>query len=287
MKFKKVFIEITNICNLTCNFCPKTQRMQRFMDLDLFKKILDELQGFTQYVYFHVLGEPLMHSKLEEFLELCSEKNFKVTITTNGTLLDEKNSERLFKPALRQINISLHSFEANEQGIDFEVYLEKVINFIFKASERHPQLYINLRLWNISKGEGGENNVLVLKRLQEVFTEVNVSSEQMQAGKSITLKERVFLNYDVKFTWPDLQAPLEGEKGFCYGLRNQIGILVDGTVIPCCLDREGIIRLGNIQEKPLKEILVTSRAQDLIKGFSQGRAEEELCRRCGFRVRFN
>lgn len=72
------------------------------------------------------------------------------------------------------------------------------------------------------------------------------------------------------------------EKGTCYGLIDHIGILVDGTIIPCCLDSKGIINLGNIYNDNLKEILKKDRVNNIIKGFKGNKKLEELCKHCKF-----
>ena len=106
-RFKRVYIEITNVCNLSCNFCPKTMRKAHSMDVDSFKKILDQVKPYTDYLYLHLKGEPLLHPNLPEFLDLCAEREFKVNITTNGTLLRKMKDKIIKKPSIRQINISL------------------------------------------------------------------------------------------------------------------------------------------------------------------------------------
>jgi len=96
----------------------------------------------------------------------------------------------------------------------------------------------------------------------------------------------VYLEFGEKFQWPDLSAPEEEGRRFCYGLRDQVGVLWDGTVVPCCLDHEGDVPLGNLYETSLEEILSGPRAAAIYHGFSQGEAREALCRRCAFTRRF-
>ncbi len=285
-KYKKVYIEITNICNLSCDFCPKTNRPKQFMGKSLFEEILHKLKGYCEYLFFHVMGEPLLHPDLDNFLDLCLKYNYKVNITTNGTLIEKVSDTIIPKPALRQINFSLHSFDANTHNITMDSYLDKIFKFI-KTALSQRDLLISLRLWNLSQNGYNEKNIHVLQRIEKEF-ELNYPLEQkLTPCNGLKLSDNVFLNQATKFDWPDLNLESSGSNAFCYGLRDQLAILVDGSVVPCCLDREGIINLGNIKEQSLEDIINSQRATQLYEGFSRRHAVEELCRRCGYRSRFN
>ncbi|HCW04599.1 MAG TPA: radical SAM protein [Clostridium sp.] len=287
-RFKRVYIEITNVCNLSCNFCPKTMRKAHSMDVDSFKKILDQVKPYTDYLYLHLKGEPLLHPNLPEFLDLCAEREFKVNITTNGTLLRKMKDKIIKKPSIRQINISLHSFDGNESSITMEEYLKEVLDFAREALEE-TNIIIGLRLWNLdpsklTRGERERNREL-LSIIEEYF-KLAYKIEENTDHYGIKIAERLYLNQDIEFKWPSLKEEDYGYKGTCYGLKNQIGILSDGTVVPCCLDGEGVIVLGNVFEKPFKEIIEGQRAENILEGFSKGQLREELCRKCGYRTRF-
>lgn len=289
--FKKIYLEITNICNLNCTFCSKSKRPPLFMDMELFRTILTKLEGHTKHLYFHVLGEPLLHPKLGEFIQESHEKGYQVNITTNGTLLQESIYEKLLTEGLRQINISLHSWKDNNQfnrPQEFDKYLEQIIKFIEQAKLVKPGLFINLRLWNLKASKDlEENNGYVLKKLSQALAlDFTISPEQLLAGNSITLRKNLFLSSDVEFIWPSLAAQYIGDTGYCYGLKNQLAILVDGSVIPCCLDGEGTIIFGNIKDSSLQEIIGSPRAQAIYQGFANRKVVEPLCQRCNFRTRF-
>lgn len=282
-KFKKVYIEITNICNLSCNFCPKTSRKQEFIDKEKFTHIIKSIKPYTDYVYFHLMGEPFLNKEMEYFLDVCQENSLKVNITTNGTLIKKVKDALIISPALRQINISLHSFEANENYSDFNEYIDNIVSFVKEASEK-SNIICSLRLWNLDTKYTASNNmnVDIFKLLEDEF-KVNCNlKESLKEKNSFKLKNNVYLSMGEKFKWPSLKAEELGERAFCYGLRDQIGILVDGTVVPCCLDSEGSIPLGNIYKDTLDEIINSKRAKDIYDGFSQRKAIEELCKKCGF-----
>lgn len=287
-KFKKVYIEITNICNLSCNFCPKTKRKYKFMNREEFSYILNEIKPFTEHIYLHIMGEPLLNENIEYFLEESYRKKFKVNLTTNGTLLS-KNTEKLINAkALRQINISLHSFEANEKSKELESYINDVTDFINKAIA-NSEIICAIRLWNMDNNDlKGENNLNseILNMLEKKLNLDFSLADKLQESHRIKLKDRVYLNMAEKFEWPNIDIKTLGEQVFCHGLRNQVGILVDGTVVPCCLDSDGNISLGNIFKNPFKSIIEGERATNIYDGFSRRRAVEDLCKKCGYATRF-
>ena len=282
-KFKKVYIEITNVCNLSCNFCPKTSRKLKFMDKESFEHIVEKITPYTEHVYFHLMGEPFLNKELGHFLEISKENQLKVNITTNGTLISEVKDILINAQALRQVNISLHSFEANEEQIDFNEYINNIINFVKEATEK-TNIICSLRLWNLDTRYSASNNlnIDIFELLEQEF-ELNCDlKECLKEKNSFKLKNNVYISMGEKFKWPSLNEEELGERAFCYGLRDQIGILVDGTVVPCCLDSEGSIPLGNIFDSSLEEILNSKRANEIYDGFSGRKAVEELCKRCGF-----
>lgn len=286
-RFKKIYIETTNICNLSCNFCPKTSRKLGFMSKEDFKKIIDKVKVYTNHIYLHLMGEPFLNKNLRDFLLIAEEANLKVNITTNGTLINEAKDILISSKALRQVNLSLHSFEANDNNIDFYEYINNVLNFINEAN-RKSEVICALRLWNIDTEDLKANNDLnsnIVTLIEEKLSLDFSLSEALIEKKNLKLKERVYLNMAEKFSWPDINLSLLSEEVFCHGLRDQMGILLDGTVVPCCLDSEGKIPLGNIFTESLEDILKSERARNIYDGFSRRRAVEDLCKRCGYAKR--
>lgn len=286
MKFKKVYIEITNLCNLKCDFCPTTKRASRFMETHEFERILEDVKNHTEHIYLHIKGEPLMHQRLGDFLDIANEHNLHVNLTTNGTLIDRTRDVLLNKPAIRQINISLHSLEQNQWYSNREDYMDNILSFIEDAKDK--KMILGLRLWNLTskKEDNLQKNNYILKRLEESFNIDFSNLEDFQTRRGIKIRNRLYLNEDEEFIWPSLDNEIYEEKGFCYGLRDQIGILVDGSVVPCCLDGEGVINLGNIHESTLDKILSSDRALNIYNNFSNRNVVEELCRKCGYRSKF-
>lgn len=281
MSIKKVYLEITNVCNRNCAFCPGTKRKPQFMDFEHFQKAALSVKEVTDYVYFHLMGEPLLHPELENMLAFCEKIKLKVILTTNGTLLTRQKQILLSAKALNKISISLHSFEANETSEDKD-YFENCFRFAKEAAD--AGIITVLRLWNLDGDLPGlhSQNDAILSKMKEIL-----GSDWKCNRKGYQIQNNLYLEWGSRFTWPDLSLPILRENGSCYGLRDQAGILVDGTVVPCCLDREGDISLGNVFENSLSDILASERSFAIRKGFLEHRYIEPLCRTCGYAGRFS
>jgi radical SAM protein with 4Fe4S-binding SPASM domain len=286
-RFTKVNIEISNICNLQCSFCPEVIRTKKLMSLDLFHKIIQQVAPLTEQVCLHLMGDPLVHPNLEEMVAICAEFNVKIFFVTNGLLMREKQTELLLHPSFRQVNFSLHSFPDNFPDRDPSDYLKRIFNYTDLAMRQRPDLYINYRLWNLQDVRSTSNkNLDILKQIENHF-EVTVNSDvDVRQKKSVRLKNRLYLHFDTEFIWPSMDLPVLGTSGRCHGLSSHFGILVDGRVVPCCLDKEAAITLGSAEDKPLLEILDSSRAQAILNGFKNKKLLEGLCQRCNYIERF-
>lgn len=287
-KFNKINIEISNICNLQCSFCPEVIRSKKIMTVSLFRRIIEQVAPLTEQVCFHLMGDPLVHPELEKLVEICHEHQVRIFLVTNGVLLREKQLELLLHPAFRQVNFSLHSFFDNFPDRTPDTYLAKIFEFTDEALMKRPELYINFRLWNLNDTKQNQiKNQLILQKIANHF-HVDVSEEiNLRTHKSLHLKDRLYIHFDSEFIWPDLQLPILGTQGTCYGLSSHFGILADGTVVPCCLDKEGHIPLGHIDSNTIHEILNNPRSQKIIEGFRKRKLVENLCQRCQYIERFN
>lgn len=262
--YKKIYVEITNACNLSFDFCIKNQRELKFMSEKEFKIILEKLKNHTKYLYFHVLGEPLMHPKINEFINLAS-LSYKVNITTNGYLIEKiKNNKNI-----RQLNISLHSYNSK-----YNINLDDYLNHIFEVVDTLENTFISYRLW------GNSSNVdKILNKLNEKY---NTSLSKNSLKKNNKLKDNIYLNKEGEFIWPSMNNNYYNENGKCYGLIDHIGVLVDGTIIPCCLDTLGIINLGNIFKDDISSLKDNKLCNEMVRGFKNNKKVHELCKKCKF-----
>lgn len=274
--FSKIYVEITNACNLRCEFCHGTKRSRKFMTEQEFAAVIDKIKPYTNYVYFHILGEPLLHPQLPQLLHIAAAAELNCCITTNGFLLPEKAETLLGAEKLYKLSVSLHSFEANETQLSLDEYVNGVLDVCLPLAAKGT--IVALRLWN-----GGGADKLNGEILHILESRLGASRVPTRSGYK--LGERLYLENAVRFEWPDIGAKEQGTR-FCMGLRDQLGILCDGTVVPCCLDADGEINLGNIFTQEPDEIIGSARAKAIYDGFSAGKPSEELCRRCGYATRF-
>lgn len=273
--YSKVYVEITNICNMHCSFCHGHKRNPRMMEIGEFSKILDSLQGKTEFLYYHLMGEPLTHPELPQFLALAKNRGFKSVLTTNGTLLG-KCGEAIIRSGVHKVSISVHSFEDGTEEQFFD-YMNGIIAFSEQASS--CGIIVVLRLWN--KGCDNGLNEKVFTYLKE-----RIDGEWVENTRGIRIHNKLHLEWGERFAWPDLDTEECGGSVTCYGLKDHFGILADGTVVPCCMDSDGVIRLGNVFSDDLDTILNSPRAAAIKDGFANRNAVEQLCRKCGYATRF-
>lgn len=288
MKFSRAYVEITNICGLTCSFCPPKEQPSQTMSVDFFKHVLQELKPYTDEIALHVMGDPMVLSNLGEHLDIAQQHGFKVMITTSGFYLDEVRRQSLFHPSLRQVNISLNSFNKNSVSRTFEAYMEPILALCDEKLSREGDFFINLRLWNLDDVHTESHfNERLFALLEEHFSleHGTIASQISGERQSIRLASKVLLHFDRYFEWPSLHNRVVGD-GYCLGLEKQIAVLADGRVVPCCLDAEGIITLGNLHATNLDKILKSERSTHIREGFANEICTEELCQKCSYKERF-
>lgn len=283
MKFNKIYIELTNICGLECSFCPTKELPTATMSLENFENILLQVKNYTNIITYHIFGDPLTLSNLKSYLELTHKHNLKVEIVTTGYYLKNFDLELFLHPAIKQINFSLNSFNKNDLEISFDEYIEPILDLCDLKLQKKIHNFINFRLWNLDENESDKlYNDKVLETLSKHF---NIDLSNIDTNSPTRLENQVLIDFDEYFEWPSLSSN-HSSHSTCYGLKSHFGILASGKVVPCCLDSYGIIDLGNIFTTPLKDILASQRTQNIIEGFKNNEAREELCKKCSFKDRF-
>lgn len=261
---------------MNCSFCHGHSRAPQRMSREEFSSVLEKVQGLTRYIYFHLMGEPLLHPDLPLFIRQSKEKGLLPVITTNGTLLKNRKEE-IIASGVHKVSVSLHSFEGGDKKAH-EKYLTEVADFAEEASA--SGIIVVLRLWN--RGADDSLNGAVLD-----FLRSRIGGEWAENTKGIRIHNKLHIEWGDRFEWPDKDLSSDDDNVYCYGLRDHFGILCDGTVVPCCLDSDGIINLGNIFENDIESILSSPRAQKIKEGFACRKATEALCKKCGYARRFS
>lgn len=260
-RFKKVYIEITNVCNLNCDFCIKTNREKHSLTTNEFTYILDKVKPYTKYLYFHVLGEPLIHKNINEFIDIAS-KDFYINITTNGYLINNIRAKNI-----RQVNISLHSFNEKYHK-KLNDYLNDVCTY---ALNNNDNTYINFRLWATTKYYDE-----IINYLEKRF------NTNIENRKNTKLANNIYINFSNEFIWPEKSNSEVDINTTCYALIDHIAVLSDGSVVPCCLDASGVIKLGNIFSDKLEDIFKSDLFNELLDGFKNNKRIHPLCKKCNF-----
>ena len=302
-----VYIEITNVCNLHCSFCPcgktlasnntenandshesaniKCAESRTFMPSELFEKCIAGAQEIeSTNVYFHVLGEPTLHPGFVHYVKKLEPTPLKLTLTTNGTTIERTGSQILASPAVRQVNFSTHAY-AELPRETAERYLQNVLDFCQIANIERPDLYINLRLWNVGADEASPWNSYMLNRIRETFNVEVTPGHFCSRHKSFNITGRIYLHEDTRFEWPN-GVGAENNKGTCRALDTHVAILHDGRVVACCLDHSGQITLGEISKQTLSEIINSPEAVYIKEGFAQHELRHPFCQTCSFCKRF-
>lgn len=273
MKIKRIYIEITNNCNLHCSFCVPNSRNKKYMSIDEFEHIIKQIKDISSYIYLHVQGEPLLHPYFDQILTICDNYDMHVQLVTNGTFID-KYMNIYQHPSLRKISFSLHSIDY--QLIDPDIYINNILSFVKSASKN---CFIELRFWTIDNISYKMQKIIDLLKRDHHF---ELTSKKL----SYKLSDNLYIYFQNSFTWP-INAHNHHINGFCYAANNMLAILVNGDVSICCLDSDGKINIGNIFETDIKKILASQHYKDIISAFNQNKCIESLCQQCTYRDRFN
>ena len=271
-KYRKIYIEITNNCNLNCSFCSPVMKQRKFMSKEEFKEILEKIKDYTDYIYLHVKGEPLLHPEIIDFIDLANNYNLKINLTTNGVLLPKVIEQLNTCKNLNKINISLHC----ENNIPN--YFENIFKSVDKLNKSVTIVY---RLWTLKNNELDEKSTDIVEKLKKYYNLSTEVVEKIKHEKNIKISSTIYVDKDNEFEWPKIST--HQSSGYCFALKTHIAILCDGTVVPCCLDSNGIIELGNIFTMNLKDIIQSKRYQSLLKSLQDRQPCEELCKSCTFK----
>ncbi len=275
-RLKKIYVEITNKCNLNCSFCSRSNRLLKEMTIDQFKIVISKIKKYTDSIYLHIKGEPLLHSKLDNILEVCDLENIKVNITTNGTLLKDRFDILNNHKCIRQINISLHSENNKKNYFDECFNCGKILS---------TKMFISYRIWTLNNFKLDKKSTDIVDKIISYYNLSSEIVEKIKKDKSIKIDNNTYINKENLFNWPSIDNNLNINLK-CYGLISQLGILSDGTIVPCCLDSEGSINLGNIFVDDLETVLNSDLVKSIINGFNNNESICLLCKNCNFRYRF-
>lgn len=274
--YKRIYIEITNICNLNCAFCPKNKREKKYMSVNDFKHIINEIKDETKHIYLHVMGEPLLHPEFDDILESINNTNIEVNLTTNGIILDKQINIINNSKQIRKVAVSVQALEESNVT-DYKEILKNILNTLDNIRD---DIILEYRFWNHNKTIKAKDMTNIILEHYNTKKHYPTSLTDNKYHNKIKLKHNTYIMYGETFTWP-INSNVE-HQGHCQALKNQLAILVDGSVVPCCLDNEGKMVLGNIFESSLEEIRNSKFYNDLLTNFRNNKRITQLCKQCSF-----
>jgi radical SAM protein with 4Fe4S-binding SPASM domain len=260
-----VQIESTNLCNAKCVFCPRDEmhRRQGVMDLDLFRKIVDECAalGIT-HVRVHNYGEPFLDKQLVEKVRYAKQRGIaEVGMISNGSLITEELARGMVEAGLDAINISVDAagkeiFESTRLNLDYETVVGNIRTLVRVRGElgrRRPRLILSFVRQNNSADEQA-----FIHEWGQVADKIHITELHNWAG---TLHGR-----------SDVQFP-------CYRLWQTFTVLWDGRVSLCCADYDGRNVLGDLRASTIAEIW-NSPAYRAVRRQHLESGGPEICRSC-------
>ncbi|WP_394966764.1 radical SAM/SPASM domain-containing protein [uncultured Helicobacter sp.] len=283
MKFDRVYIELSDICGLSCSFCPHSQQASKrgVMSVEHFREILQQLttpKPLTKLVHLHILGDPLAIKNLDVYLELLAHYNLLVDLVTSGKFLDSWHWDLLLKPPVHQIAFSLSAFLDSPQKFHAN-HIERILEFCMYHKQIQSETFVHLRTQERDK----HTLISHLQNGNEIMK--NLAKELDTADhKAYRLWYKVFCTFTRYHRWrEDSKEEIQPlRKLFCYGGLKQIGILSNGVVVPCCMDCFGEIKLGDLHIQSLREILDSPLYHAITEGFRQGIAYHLKCQKCDY-----
>lgn len=267
---KRVYLEITNSCNLNCPFCDYPKGHD-FLSIDEIKDYLKQIKPYCNYVYLHIIGEPLLHPDFDEVLNTLDDMDMQLQLVTNGTLL-YKYPDILNHSCLRKLSISVHSVNGINIDTDYFKTIDRLI-------ETETDKNIELRFYDKDNLSDNINNYLSQLEKKYSFTITSKTD-------SYRIKDNVYIYYQKLFKWPDINDEIISSNGTCHGAIDMIAINSKSEVTLCCLDPLGLNSIGNLKKNTLKDILESNQYLKYIESFKNHQLISDLCKRCTYRLRF-
>ncbi len=294
-RLERIHLEVTNVCNFKCEFCPDAimQRKRGHMDLALLEKALDEIaeNRLAKIVAFHLMGEPLIYPHIFEAIRGACDRHLNLHLTTNGSTfhIRPEHIEKLVTSGIPKVTISLQTPDPDTFAIrgappnlQPEQYFEGITRYVkanledarsstrihlkFLDTTPHPFLVPHKTMHVV---EGKEQMQQQLREWSDRLLtnlptrpsskeiEQKLATHKPGRWQVIELTSKLALETFPLDSWGNVESAtvVPASFGYCNGTTDQAGILYNGTVVPCCKDYDGQIPLGNINNNTLIDIL--------------------------------
>jgi pyruvate-formate lyase-activating enzyme len=267
-------IETTNACNLRCRMCPQSDKKpgvaRGLMKVDLYRNIVDQIAAFPEnhnaLFYLHICGEPLLHKQSVEFIRYAADLGFKPILTTNATLLTTELTAKLLASGLSRIEFSFEGvtpeiFETTRLGAKYDVVHRNIMDFLEQNRAAGKPVHTELVVVDLPHVEA---RLLrdYCEKMRAHFDTVNLSGYFDWLGRVETVK------YE--------RSHYRG----CAATDTDLNVLWDGRVVPCCMDVDGAMVIGDFTKQCYLEILADLRRHALRERLQCGQLKGLLCSQC-------
>ncbi|MFC1711398.1 radical SAM/SPASM domain-containing protein [Patescibacteria group bacterium] len=262
----KVGIEITNRCNLNCIMCSRNimKRPEGDISLKLFKKIVDQTYKKADIYALYGLGEPLLNPHLFKMIDYCHKKGVPVTLSTNAVLLNKNMAEKLIKHPPDHLLFALDAhqektYQKIRGGKNLKQIQKNIRYYLKRRQKKNPPTFATLLFVK------QDLNQKEVKTFQKYWQNKGISNIHIKpVAEKINLKVGSSQPRQCLSPWRHFIVTWQGE------------------VHTCCLDTNGVFKLGNIKNQSFKSIWNGPAWQSLRLSFKTDKLKP-LCRSCTLR----
>ncbi|MEL6139226.1 MAG: radical SAM/SPASM domain-containing protein [Cyanobacteria bacterium J06628_6] len=294
-RLERIHLEVTNVCNFKCEFCPDAimARKRGHMALPLLTQALDEIaeKKLAKVVAFHLMGEPLIYPHIFDAISLALGRRLNLHLTTNGSTfhLRPEHIQKLVSSGIPKVTISLQTPDPDTfiiRGappmLQPDKYFEGITSYVranlaardsntrvhlkFLDTTPHPFLVPHKQMHVVEGKEQMRQELTswahrllekTADRPSDVEIQQKIARHKPGRWQVIELTPKLALETFPLDSWGNVESDtvVPASFGYCNGTTDQAGILYDGTVVPCCKDYDGQIPLGNLNEHSLVDIL--------------------------------
>lgn len=311
IKLREAFLEITSRCNFRCRFCvhPQMRRPKMDMDANDAKRLIGQIaESFAiDHLSLHLYGEPLLHDRVNELARYATQNRLNVNLTTNGAMLTKTKLKAFLDDNVWRIVLSIQhdekDFGTRRAGKRWTAqsyfgHIAKLVQFFIDYKSRHADCPTRLEIHYLLTGDIKpgvqliENDADVAKvlnwwgkRLPDHFKpESNPNPiEDQESGYRIQFGRDAYIRFKPAISFGNAvgeAAPDQCDNGYCFFPDSVLCILSDGNLVPCCIDFEGEMKMGNALESDIVTVWNGSRAREIRAAFERGEAPTDRCRQC-------
>lgn len=280
-----ISVELTNHCNLNCPECSSgcgiMTRERGFMDIGLFRNVIDELKPYLYSTSLYYQGEPMLHPQFFEFLEYS--RSLTTTISTNGHFLTVDNSEKIADSGLDRLVVSLDGMDQTVYSIyrkngDLGRVIEGIDNVLAAKEKLHSSLAVEVQFLvnrfnehQIAQAKRFANERSIMLRLKSMQVINEGSTEDWMPEK------RIFRRYDLQARGFVIKSSLPDK---CRRAWFNPVVTWDGKVIPCCFDKNADHPMGDLSKSSFREIWYGLEYRNFRNRILTGRRQINICRNC-------